>query len=74
MTTTGATQELEVTLKLRVKIEAATVRFDGEPWTVDSLVSAIQDAIFEEMPYSEEDREPTDLVQQVLEVEAEVLT
>lgn len=71
---TVGTQELEVTLKLRVKIKAATANCDGRPYDTTSLADAIQDAIWEEMPYSEDDREPTDLVQQVLEVDMEVLT
>lgn len=72
-TETVGTQELEVTLKLRVRIKAATANCDGRPYDTTSLVGAIQDAVWEEMPYNEDEREPTDLVQEVLEVDVEVM-
>lgn len=71
--TAAGTQELEVTVRLHVKIKAATVNCNGRPYTRDDLVHSIRDAIWEEMPYDEDEREDTDLVQGVMAVDVRVL-
>lgn len=74
MTESIGTQELEITVKLHVRVKAAAVNCDLRPWLAEDLISAINDAIWEDMPYSESSREDTDLVQEVLAVDIEQLT
>lgn len=63
------TQELSVSLMLTVRIKAPIADCDGRPYNAEHLAKQVEQAIWEDMPYEPEDREPTDLVQEVLSVE-----
>lgn len=67
------TQELEVTVKLHVRIKAATEDCEGNAYTRENLIRQIEGVVWDEMFMSEDvdSREDTDLVQQVLAVDIE---
>lgn len=67
----GPYEEVEVTVTVTVKAWVSTRGCHGEVRTdlVADLLHQIKDALTEEMPYQDGDRESGDLVQAIIEVE-----
>lgn len=68
---TVPTEEVEVTVRLHVKIKAAKFDCEGRERAdlIGDLMSAIEDTVLYEMPYEPHSLEDTDLVQEILEVD-----
>lgn len=64
-------QELELDVRLRVKVKASTVNCDGRPYVPQDLAHAVLDCLEHELMYDSDSIEPTDLVQGILSLEVD---
>jgi hypothetical protein len=72
---TVPTQEVEIELRVKLTVKVATLTFANKDTELvprtdlpGDIIMAVADAITHEMPYKEQDREPTDLIQEVVDV------
>lgn len=74
------TTEVELELRVRLRVKVATLTFANKDTELvprtdlpADIMAAVADAIDHEMPYKEQDREPTDLIQEVMYVQVDRL-